>query len=86
MNKNRVLVCTFVSLMSGFFAAYVGAQVTATLHNQKCQNLPIVIKETCSAGVTVSAMWQGSTTGMWVGTILGAFASGSFTRNQRLGS
>ncbi|NDJ20886.1 hypothetical protein GS682_04345 [Nostoc sp. B(2019)] len=83
MTKNRVLICTLLALSSGFFGGYIGGQTTLMLHNQKCQNQPWGFKQMCNAWVTPGAMWQGSTTGIWTGTILGAFVGGSMTRQTR---
>ena len=82
MTKNKVLICTFFALSSGFFGAYIGSRITFMLHSPRCQNQPWVIKESCNLGVTLGATWQGSTTGIWVGTILGAFAGGLVTREN----
>lgn len=83
MTKNRALICTLLALSSGFFGGYIGGQITLMLHNQKCQNQPWGFKQMCNAWVTPGAMWQGSTTGIWTGTILGAFVGGSVTRQTR---
>lgn len=83
MTKNRVFICTFLALSSGFFGGYVGGQITLMLHSQKCQNQPWGMKELCNAWVSPGAMWQGSTTGIWTGTILGAFAGGLLIRGDR---
>ncbi|TVP57525.1 MAG: hypothetical protein EA343_22490 [Nodularia sp. (in: Bacteria)] len=82
MIKNRFLTCTFLALTSGFFGGYIGGQMTSILHNQKCQNQPWGLKIMCNAWVTPGATWQGSTTGLWTGTILGAFVGGSITRPE----
>ncbi|MBH8566522.1 hypothetical protein I8748_30955 [Nostoc sp. CENA67] len=83
MTKNRVLICTFLALSSGFFSAYIGGQITLMMHSQKCQNQPWGFKQACNTLITPGAMWQGSTTGLWTGTILGAFVGGSVTRRYR---
>ena len=83
MTKNRVLICTFLALSSGFFSAYIGGQITLMMHSQHCQNQPWGFKQACNALVTPGAMWQGSTTGLWTGTILGAFIGGLVTRQYR---
>ena len=83
MTKNRVLICTFLALTSGFFGGYISGQITLILHSQKCQNQAWVFQQMCNAWVTPGAMWQGSTTGLWTGTVLGAFAGGLVTRHSR---
>ena len=80
---NRVLICTFSTLLSAFFGSYIGGQITLSLHSQKCQNLGWGFKEICNVSVTPGAIWQGSTTGLWTGTVLGGFVSGSVTRQSR---
>jgi len=80
---NRVLTCTFSSLLAGFFGGYIGGQITLILHSQKCQNQPWGVKEMCNVMVTPGAIWQGSTTGIWTGTVLGAFVSGLVTKQNR---
>jgi hypothetical protein len=80
--KKRMIICTFLALLSGFFGGYAGGQLTLNLHSQKCQNQAWGVKEACSAWVTPGAIWQGSTTGLWMGTILGAFAGGLATKKN----
>ncbi|GAA6616293.1 hypothetical protein [Scytonema sp. NUACC26] len=79
----KILICTFLALFSGFFGGYVGGQITQSLHNQKCQNQPWGWKQVCGAWTTPTAMWQGGTTGLWTGTILGAFVGGLVTKQIR---
>lgn len=81
--KKRILICTFLALLSGFFGGYAGGQMTLSLHTQKCQNQTWGWKQMCNAWVTPGAMWQGSTNGLWTGTILGAFVGGLVTRQFR---
>ncbi|KAB8332570.1 hypothetical protein SD80_018455 [Scytonema tolypothrichoides VB-61278] len=83
MTKNRTLTCTFVALLSGLIGGYIGGQITLSLHSQKCQNQSWILKQTCNFGVTPGAVWQGSTTGLWTGTVLGAFVGGLATRQIR---
>jgi hypothetical protein len=83
MVKNRVLICTFLALTSGFFSSYLGGQITLSLHYQKCQKEVWGVKEMCSVWETPGAMWQGSKmgiTGLWTGTILGGFFGGLITQ------
>lgn len=80
--KNRVLTCTVIAIASGLFAGYVGGQMSLNLRTQKCQNQGWGFKELCSAAVIPTAMWQGGTTGLWTGTILGAFVGGLVTRKN----
>jgi hypothetical protein len=84
-NHKRTLICTFVALASGLFGGYVGGQLNMAAHHQQCQakeqglsipGFPAI----CQAWVTPGAIWQGSTSGLWVGTVLGAFIAGLATR------
>ncbi|MBW4624857.1 MAG: hypothetical protein KME49_04940 [Brasilonema octagenarum HA4186-MV1] len=83
MTKNRTLTCTFVALLSGFLGGYIGGQITLSLHSHKCQNQTWGLKEMCNVLITPGAVWQGSTTGLWTGTVLGAFVGGSLTRRTQ---
>ncbi|WP_026099943.1 hypothetical protein [Fortiea contorta] len=83
MLKNQVLICTLIVLASGFFGSHIGGQITLMIHRQKCQNQPWGLKEVCNAWVTPGALWQGSTTGLWTGLVLGACVSGLVTRQRR---
>jgi hypothetical protein len=82
--KNRLLICTFLALTSGLLGGYMGGQMRSMLHNQKCQNPNWGLKMMCHAWVTPAATWKGTTTGLWTGTILGAFAGGAITYKQDL--
>jgi hypothetical protein len=82
MIKKHILICTFLALSGGFFGGSIAGQITVMLHSQKCQNQSWGFKQMCNALVTPGASWQGSTTGLWTGTILGAFAGGLITRKS----
>ncbi|MBD2345732.1 hypothetical protein [Anabaena subtropica] len=83
MTKNKVLICSLLALSSGFFGGYIGGEITLMLHSQKCQNKGWGMRELCHVWITPGATWQGSTTGIWTGTILGAFAGGLVIRENR---
>ncbi|MDZ8051438.1 MAG: hypothetical protein RMX68_004200 [Aulosira sp. ZfuVER01] len=83
MIKNRILICTLVALSSGFFGSYIFGQITLTLHSQRCQNQTWALKQLCNTWATTNAMWQGSTTGLWMSTVLGAFVAGLATQQNR---
>lgn len=83
-NKKRMLICTFVALLSGFFSAYIGGQISLQLHKLQCQTQPWGLEMICQGWVTPGAIWQGSTTGLWIGWVLGALLSGLVTRKERL--
>ncbi|MCM0590096.1 MAG: hypothetical protein HEQ35_13985 [Gloeotrichia echinulata IR180] len=82
MTKKPVLICTFIALSTGFFSSYIGGQITLMQHSQKCQNQPWGLKQMCNTWVAPGAMWQGSTTGLWTGTVLGAFVGGLVTKKM----
>ncbi|MDH6098867.1 hypothetical protein NWP21_08440 [Anabaenopsis sp. FSS-46] len=82
MMKNRFLTCTFLAVTLGLLGAYIGGHMTSMLHNQNCQNQSWGLKVMCNVWVTPGATWQGSTTGLWMGTVLGAFIAGSITHTE----
>lgn len=71
-----------MAIASGFFGSYVGGQISLKVHRHNCQTQPWGFKTLCEAWVTPEAIWQGSTTGLWLGTMLGAFVSGWVTRRS----
>jgi hypothetical protein len=80
MTKKPILICTFVVILSGAFGSYIGGQIALIVRSQKCQNQPWGFKEVCTAWVTPGALWEGGTTGLWTGTVLGAVIGGLVTR------
>jgi hypothetical protein len=86
MSQNRTLICTFSALTSGCFVGYLGWQIAFNFHSQKCFDQIWGVKQLCITAITTSAMWQGGTTGLWTGTILGAFFGGLATRTRGVGS
>ncbi|MBO3459316.1 hypothetical protein G7B40_007365 [Aetokthonos hydrillicola Thurmond2011] len=83
---NRALTCTFSAILAGLFGGYISGQITLSLRTQQCQNQPWGLKEVCSVMVTPGAIWEGSTTGIWTGTLLGAFVSGVVTHENKKGN
>lgn len=81
--RKRVLICSFVAIASGLFGAYLGGQISVADRTNQCQNYPWGLKSFCSILVTPGAAMQGSTTGLWVGTILGAFIGGLATHKPQ---
>ncbi|MDI9640224.1 hypothetical protein QM565_31440, partial [Geitlerinema splendidum] len=77
--QQRTLICTFVALTSGLFWSFVGGQISVNARTQKCTPLFWPLRTACKAVVTPVAFWQGSTTGLWTGAILGAFIAGLAT-------
>lgn len=84
--RKRILICTFVALTSGILSSYVGGQISLKVHSQKCQTQPWGLQTVCNAWVAPGAIWQGSTTGLWLGTLLGALVSGLATRDRMIAS
>jgi hypothetical protein len=80
VNQKRMLICTFGAVVSGCFGAYIGGQVSWQAHKLNCQTQPWGLNTVCQAWVAPGAIWQGSTTGLWMGGILGALLSGLVTR------
>lgn len=78
--QKRILICTLAAVASGLFSSYVGGQISLKVHSYKCQRQPWGLKSLCKAWVAPGAIWQGSTTGLWLGTLVGALSSGLATR------
>lgn len=78
--QKRILICTFAALASGLFSAYVGGQISLKVYSHKCQTQPWGLKSVCNAWVAPGAIWQGSTTGLGLGILLGALISSLATR------
>jgi hypothetical protein len=76
----RVLICSFVAVVSGLSGSYLGGQFTQASRRGQCQGVPWGFQSVCTVVVTPAALWRGSTVGLWVGSILGAFAGGLATR------
>ncbi len=81
--QERVLICTFIALASGLFGSYLGGQLSVVARTDECKTHQWGLNTICTAFITPVAAWQGSTTGLWVGTILGAFIGGLATRNSQ---
>lgn len=83
-SRKRLLICTFLALASGFFGGYIGGQFSLQAHSQNCQNQRWdLFKAGCKIAIAPGAMWQGSTTGVWTGSILGCFFAGLLTRDSK---
>ncbi len=82
-SKKRLLICTFLAIASGFFGGYMGGQISIQAHSQNCENQRwSLFKAGCKIAIAPSAMWRGSTTGIWTGSVLGAFFAGLITRKE----
>lgn len=77
---NRTLICTVTALSSGIFGFWAGGQVNLTMEQQNCEGRSWGLGAACKTLVAPGALWKGSTTGLWIGAILGAFLAGSLTR------
>jgi hypothetical protein len=71
----RVLVCTLIALTSGIVSAYIGSQISLKVQGQKCQSQPWGLETACQAWITPRAVWQGGSTGLYLGTLLGGIVS-----------
>lgn len=80
--RKRILICTLAAVTSGIFSSYVGGQISLKVHSQKCQTQPWGLQTICNAWVAPGAIWQGSTTGLWLGILLGALVSVWVTRDR----
>lgn len=66
----------------------MGGQISIAAHIQRCDvgakqglsSIAGLVKPLCQFKETPGALWQGSTTGLWTGMILGAFIGGLATR------
>ncbi|MEM1393451.1 MAG: hypothetical protein AAF757_29595 [Cyanobacteria bacterium P01_D01_bin.116] len=82
-SQKRLLICTFIALSSGIFCGYIGGKISVQAHSQNCQNQRWDLFEAgCKIAIAPGAMWQGSTTGIWTGSILGGFFGGLVTRKN----
>ncbi len=75
-----MLICSFVAVVSGLSGSYLGGQVSMASRTGQCQGVPWGLQSICRVLVMPDALWRGSTAGLWVGSILGAFAGGLATR------
>ena len=86
-SRKRMIVCSFCAVSCGLFGSFLGWQIASSLPAQRCQNQTWEFgKMVCSVQTSPESMykgWQGSTSGIWTGTILGAFFAGLGTRQLR---
>ncbi len=78
--KKRVLICSIGAIASGLVGGYLGAQISIAKSAHQCQAGPWGFQKVCSTLLIPGALFQGSTAGVWTGTVLGAFVFGSATR------
>jgi hypothetical protein len=83
MSRQKVIICTVVALTFGLIGGYVGGRLKATAQMSKCQSQAWGVKQACQVMVTPGAVWYGSTTGIWTGSVIGAFAGGSLSRKVK---
>jgi hypothetical protein len=67
----RIIICSLIALVSGTISAYFGSQISLRVQTQKCQTQPWGLETVCYAWVAPGAVWQGSTTGLYIGTLCG---------------
>ncbi|HIK30075.1 MAG TPA: hypothetical protein IGS17_01295 [Oscillatoriales cyanobacterium M59_W2019_021] len=77
--NQRSLVCTIAALASGALGLGIGGFLSTSGQMQVCQTHPWGVEQLCSTWVAPGAFFRGGVTGLWVGTILGAFAAGVAT-------
>jgi len=67
----RILFCAFVAVAVGTVSAYVGSRISLRVQRQRCQAQPWGLETVCYAWAAPGAVWQGGTTGLYIGTLLG---------------
>ncbi|MDJ1180987.1 hypothetical protein PJF56_19180 [Roseofilum sp. BLCC_M91] len=77
--SQRILICTLVALASSGFGFAVGGNFQLQSKMQACQDYSWGFNNVCQLWVGPSAWLQGSTTGAWVGIVLGGFLAGLST-------
>ena len=80
--NKRTFVCSASGIVSGLFGCYLGGQIGMASSISRCDRHPIGLSTLCQAWTAPGAIWQGSTTGLWVGAILGGFLGGVATSKQ----
>ena len=85
--RKRTIVCSFCAVACGLFGSFLGWQIASSLPAQRCQNHRWELsKMMCRIQTSPESMHQGlqgGTSGVWTGTILGAFFAGLATRQLR---
>jgi hypothetical protein len=79
---NRTLICTVAALSAGIFGFWAGGQLNLAVERQACETRSWGFDTACKMIVAPGALWKGSTTGLWMGTILGAFLAGTLTHRS----
>jgi len=67
----RILFCACVAVAVGTVSAYVGSRISLRIQRQRCQAQPWGLETVCYAWAAPGAVWQGGTTGFYIGTLLG---------------
>lgn len=78
-DQRRSRICTIAALSSGILGLGIGGLLSTSGQLRVCQTHPWGIEQLCSSWATPGAFLRGGITGLWVGTILGAFAAGVAT-------
>ncbi|MGB3559481.1 MAG: hypothetical protein WBG66_19345 [Geitlerinemataceae cyanobacterium] len=81
-NKRRSFICSIAALASGLLGFGVGGFLSTSGQLQVCQTRPWGMEQLCSTLATPGAFLRGGITGLWVGTILGAFSAGVATHQS----
>lgn len=86
-SRKRMMICSFCAVTCGLFGGLFAWQIASSLPAQKCQNQTWEFeKMMCNIQASPQSMYQGfqgGTSGVWSGTILGAFLAGLGTRQLR---
>lgn len=82
--KKRVIICSVMAITSGLLGAYIGGKFSMSERTQQCKTYQWGMDRLCQMVVTPNAAIQGSFTGLWVGSILGAFMAGTLTRTGQI--
>lgn len=81
-NKRRSFICSIAALTSGVLGFGIGGLLSTSGQLQVCQTRPWGMEQLCSTLATPGAFLRGGITGLWVGTILGAFSAGVATHQS----
>ncbi|MDJ1170784.1 hypothetical protein PMG71_15230 [Roseofilum sp. BLCC_M154] len=80
--SQRIFICTLVALASSGFGFAAGGNLQFQSQMKTCQDYSWPFKNLCQLWVGPTAWLQGSTTGAWVGMVLGGFVAGLATAKK----
>ncbi|MBP0009430.1 MULTISPECIES: hypothetical protein [unclassified Roseofilum] len=75
-------MCTLMALACSGFGFAVGGNLQFQSKMQACQDYSWVFSKVCQLWAGPNAWLQGSTTGAWVGMVLGSFVAGLATSRE----